>query len=100
KRYCILAIPLLAELDLHLHTAWIHHVLVVDCPEQLQVERLHKYKYLNDGLIKKILQTQKTREQRLQIANEVIKNDGDLQHLKKQVDALHQKYLKLSNSRQ
>jgi dephospho-CoA kinase len=43
--------------------------------------------------VKAIMAAQSTRAQRLAVADDVVSNDGGLDVLCKQVDALHQKYL-------
>ncbi|GAB4355310.1 MAG: dephospho-CoA kinase [Methylohalobius sp. ZOD2] len=93
--YCILAIPLLVETDA-LHR--VDRVLVVDCPEQIQIERVQHRDGLSDNMIRRILASQATRRERLQAADDVIVNDGDLDQLERQVDELHRFYLQLSHA--
>ncbi|WP_022948274.1 dephospho-CoA kinase [Methylohalobius crimeensis] len=92
--YCILAVPLLVETDA-LHR--VDRVLVVDCPEQIQIERVQHRDGLSDNMIRRILASQATRRERLQAADDVIVNDGDLGQLERQVDELHRFYLQLSH---
>ncbi len=47
--------------------------------------------------VKKIMNTQATRQQRLSKADDIIINDGNLASLKRQVEKLHQYYLSLSD---
>ncbi|MBN2702388.1 MAG: dephospho-CoA kinase [Methylothermaceae bacterium] len=93
--YCILAIPLLVETDAR-HR--VDRVLVVDCPEQIQIERVQHRDGLSDNMIRRILASQATRRKRLQAADDVIVNDGDLDQLERQVDELHRFYLQLSHA--
>lgn len=93
--YSIVIIPLLVEtkpLDL------IDRILVVDCPEDLQINRVQKRDNTNDNKIKSIMQTQVSREDRLAAADDIIDNSGDLESLKQQVHELHQDYLELSKN--
>lgn len=92
--YCILAIPLLVETG-----AWdrVDRVLVVDCPKALQIERIKRRDRLPEDLILKILASQAPRKERLEVADEVIDNAGDLNDLERQVEELHRFYLRLSS---
>jgi len=94
--YCIFAIPLLIETD---SQALVDRVLVVDCPERLQIERVKERDGLDESLIKRILATQATRQERIAQAHDLIVNTGDLSLLEKQVRDLHQNYLNLSRRR-
>lgn len=89
--YQILVIPLLVEKNLG---SQLDRVLVVDCEEELQLQRLQR----RDGstLIeaRSILNAQATRTARLAAAHDVIKNDGAVGALQAQVAALHARYLK------
>ncbi|WJW74936.1 dephospho-CoA kinase [Thiohalobacter sp. IOR34] len=89
--YCLFVIPLLIE------SGWrdlVDRVLVIDCPETLQRQRVRE-RGLDEAQIDAILAAQASREQRLAAADDIIRNDGDLQQLKEQVGALHRKYLEL-----
>ncbi|HEY0879468.1 MAG TPA: dephospho-CoA kinase [Zeimonas sp.] len=67
-------------------------VLVVDCPVQVQIERVGRRSGLSAGRIESILAAQASREARLAAADDVIDNGGDADALPAQVDALHRKY--------
>ncbi len=94
--YCIFAIPLLIETD---SQALVDRILVVDCPERLQIERVKERDGLDESLIKRILATQATRQERIAQAHDLIVNTGDLSLLEKQVRDLHQNYLNLGRRR-
>ena len=87
--YLIYVIPLLVETRGHSH---FERVLVVDCPESLQLQRL----MLRDGCdlaqAQGMLAAQASREQRLAIADDVIVNDGTAQALESNVASLHDEY--------
>lgn len=91
--YILLSSPLLIESG-QLNLA--DRLLVVDIPESLQVERTRLRDNNTEALVKKIIQQQISRQERLLQANDVIDNSQDLNHLQKQVDSLHQKYLQLA----
>ena len=91
--YCIFCIPLLTET----HQAdMVDRVLVIDSPEKLQYERITKRDGLPQTEIKAILAAQARREDRLALADDVIINEGSLDDIYRQVDGLHEKYLKLA----
>jgi dephospho-CoA kinase len=94
--YVIHVVPLLVEsAD---YRARVDRVLVIDCPEQLQMERVRARSRLSDAEVGAIIASQATREQRLAVADDVIDNHGTLDALRKQVAAFHQKYLAYSRA--
>lgn len=93
--YCIFEIPLLIETR---QTDVVDRVLVIDCPEELQIARIRARDQLPDEQIRAIMAAQATRHQRLHHADDVIVNDGSQAALEQQVQALHQKYLALAAS--
>ncbi|QDX82966.1 dephospho-CoA kinase [Denitratisoma sp. DHT3] len=89
--YVIHAVPLLAESGgARQHMS---RILVVDCPEDLQVSRVIARNGLAAEEVRRIMAVQASRAQRLAIADDVIVNDGDLERLRRQVAVLHAKYL-------
>jgi len=99
--YLVFVVPLLLESG-----NWkeqIDHLVVVDCPEELQIERVMQRSNLSSTEVMGILKAQATRLERLAVANTVIENQGKLTELKEAVERLHQKILgikkdKLSSS--
>jgi dephospho-CoA kinase len=71
----------------------VTRILVVDCPEALQIARVMARSQLTREQVLAIMATQATREQRLAIADDVILNDGTPQALIPEVDRLHTLYL-------
>jgi dephospho-CoA kinase len=71
-------------------------VLVVDCPEASQLERVMRRSGLPQAEARAILAAQATRAQRLAAADDVIDNAGVPQALEGQVARLHEKYLTLA----
>lgn len=92
--YVILAVPLLVESGTYRERC--RRILVVDCPEARQIERVMSRNRMPAEEIRAIMATQATRQERLAIADDVIVNDGGIDDLATQVDALHARYLKLS----
>jgi len=68
-------------------------VLVVDCPEALQVARVRQRSALPEEAIRRIMASQIQRERRLAAADDVIDNSGTIAALQQQVRQLHEKYL-------
>jgi len=92
--YVILAVPLLVESGTYRERC--DRILVVDCPESLQVERVVARNGMSPAEVRAIMAAQVSRQQRLAAADDVVGNDGDRARLADQVDALHLKYLALS----
>jgi dephospho-CoA kinase len=74
----------------------VDRVLVVDCPEEQQVARVRE-RGLSEQEARSILAAQAPRAKRLAAADDVIENGGTRDALRKQVAALHQKYLQFSS---
>ena len=92
--YCILVIPLLFESK---PNPLIDRVLVIDSPVSLQIERTQQRDGCDEEMVRAIMKSQVSREERLKRADDVIHNDKDLPYLTQQVHELHKKYLKLAN---
>jgi dephospho-CoA kinase len=88
--YLLVAIPLLIEgiLKTGKKPSYIDEIWVLDCSTESQIERASQRDQLNVEQIKKILAHQVSREQRLQFADHVIENEGDLDSLKLKVNQL------------
>jgi dephospho-CoA kinase len=94
--YLIFVVPLLVESG-----SWksrVSRVLVVDCPQELQISRVMTRSGLSEQQVRDIMRHQVSREQRLQAADDVILNDGDLTRISAQVGQLHASYLALSRT--
>jgi dephospho-CoA kinase len=91
--YCLLVVPLLLETG---RRDFVDRLLVVDCPTELQRQRVRLRDGSDDTEIDRILSIQVAREDRLAAADDVIENAADQEKLSEQVDRLHQFYLSLS----
>jgi len=91
--YVVVAIPLLAESG---QRDTVDRVLVVECPESLQIERL----LARDGETPEgaaaILRAQASPAARRAIADDLLANDASLSALDDAVDQLHERYLALA----
>jgi dephospho-CoA kinase len=72
----------------------IDHLVVVDCPEELQITRVMQRSKLNRSQIEQIMSKQASREDRLAAADTILLNDGGLDTLIPQIDNLHQWIIK------
>ncbi|MES2742788.1 MAG: dephospho-CoA kinase [Pseudomonadota bacterium] len=89
--YLLFAVPLLVESG-----AWrerVRRVLVVDCPEALQISRVMARNSLPEAQVRAIMATQAPRAVRLAAADDVIINDDGLEALTAQIERLHRQYL-------
>ena len=93
--YAILESPLLFESGQY---ELVTSTLVVDVPEQLQVERACNRDGNDPEQIKRIIAAQLPRRERLQRADQVVNNSGSLDELHKQLSALHATYLAASST--
>jgi dephospho-CoA kinase len=88
--YCMVVIPLLVET---LPNPLLQRVLVVDCDETVQLKRLLARDNIDTNLAKKMIAQQASRAARLEIADDIVENNGDLAQLKQAVKSLDAKYL-------
>ncbi len=88
--YVIVVVPLLFNSSMK---EAMHRILVVDCSEETQIERLMMRDNEYREQARRILATQASREERLSIADDVIGNDEDIESVRLAVTALHQTYL-------
>jgi dephospho-CoA kinase len=92
--YLMFVVPLLVESG-----SWrsrVSRILVVDCPEQLQIARVISRNQLPEAQVRAIMATQASRSTRLAAADDVIANDGDVAALVPQVEHLHARYESLA----
>jgi dephospho-CoA kinase len=92
--YRILVVPLLFETDAY--RTLIQRILVIDCTEQMQIQRAMSRSKLSDSEVQAIIDAQISRKARLNGADDIILNDSSLENLKKQVSEFHKKYLRLA----
>ena len=91
--YVIIVVPLLYESPMR---ESMDRVLVVDCHEETQLERLMARDNESAEQGRRIMATQASREDRLSIADDVIDNNGSLQWTREQVAKLHDGYVQMA----
>jgi dephospho-CoA kinase len=92
-RMQIYDIPLLAQSPEWLEI--IDYVIVVDVPEEVQIERVMARNGHTREMVMKMISRQSTRQERLGIADYVVDNSGDLKYLRKQSVAVVEKIFSL-----
>ncbi len=91
--YQLIVVPLLVGSPL---LDFVDRVLVVDCSEETQIARLLARDAESEEQARRMLAAQASREQRLAIADDVIRNDGSLDDLQRQVLRLDRRYRQLA----
>lgn len=92
--YVIFALPLLVESG-----SWrerVTRVLVIDCPESMQIARVMARNGFTQAEVEAIMATQASRQTRLAQADDVIDNSGAIAALAPQIDRLHALYAGLA----
>jgi dephospho-CoA kinase len=87
-------VPLL--LESRDYRARCQRILVVDCEEELQLARVMARSGLDAAQVRAIMATQVGRAARIAAADDVIDNSGDRALLRRQVEALHARYLQFA----
>ena len=91
--YAILVSPLLFETNQHELT---QHTLLIDAAIELQIQRASQRDGQNVEQIQKIIAAQMPREQKRAMADDIVLNDGELEHLYAHLTPLHEKYLQMA----
>lgn len=91
--YAIFVSPLLIEAG---QQTFCDRILVVDVPEEVQLQRTVIRDNNDSGQVSRIIASQAPRAKRLSAADDVIENNGTLEELREQVRGLHRCYLALA----
>ena len=94
--YAVVAVPLLVETSF---AELVDRILVVDCPEATQLERLLRRDAIPRTEALAMLRAQVDRATRLKAAHDVIDNSGTPEATRRQVEQLHRRYLELAAQR-
>ncbi len=87
--YAILVSPLLVETGQNRLT---QRILVVDVPEDIQLQRTMERDTNSEEQVRAIMKAQASREKRLSYADDVILNDKPLENITQRVEELHKLY--------
>ena len=93
--YLLYVVPLLVESGRW--RARVDRILVVDCPESLQVARVMQRNAMREAEVLAIMAAQASRAGRLAAADDVIVNDGGASQLAPHVARLHALYCELAS---
>lgn len=91
--YTILVSPLLFESSQH---RFAQRTVLIDAHEAQQRQRAAKRDGVSEEQIEAIMAVQMSRAERRQRADDVLLNDGNIEHLQAAVEALHKRYLALA----
>jgi dephospho-CoA kinase len=94
--YAIVVVPLLIETTF---SELVDRILVVDCPESAQLERLMRRDAIPRTEALAMLRAQVDRATRLKAAHDVIDNSGTPEATRRHVELLHRRYLDLAAQR-
>jgi dephospho-CoA kinase len=94
--YALVAVPLLVETSFG---ELVDRILVVDCPESLQLERLMRRDAIPKPEALAMLRAQIDRATRLKAAHDIIDNSGTTETTRRQVELTHRRYLDLAAQR-
>ena len=94
-QYQIIVVPLLLQSPI---LDFVDRVLIIDCNEKIQINRLMNRDNISEELAKKMIENQSKREERLAIADDVILNEGRIEEIKHEVKKLNDFYIKISSS--
>ena len=92
EKYIVLVIPLLFETKNYI--SLIDESLLIDCDLETQIERVTKRDSVSKALANRIIKNQMNRQEKQLLADKVILNDGNINHLKTQLDSYYKKLLK------
>ena len=96
--YCIIVIPLLVENISQAKPVTFDRILVIDTTEEEQIKRAKNRDNCDETMIKNIINNQVSRQTRINVADDIILNTGNLADLNEKIDNLHQLYLSQSNN--
>ena len=93
--YVLVVIPLMFETNFQ---SLVDRILVVDCPPEIQIERLMRRDGIDETLARKMLGQQLQNHERIARAHDLIANGSDDADLEGQVEKLHRQYLQLARA--
>lgn len=92
--YCMIVIPLLLETRYPMD---LDRILVIDTVEDNQYQWVAERDGLDKSQIEAVLASQASREDRLAVADDIVVNDGNMDHFYRELDKLHVAYLELAS---
>ena len=89
-------VPLLVEAGM---MPWFDRVVVVAAQRETQLQRLRERDGLSQTEAEARLRAQMSTEEKVQVADEVVWNDGSVEQLRRAIEALHERLLELARER-
>jgi len=94
--YCIVVVPLLFESSSAEKKLLFDRIATVDITPEMQIKRVKERDNIDEKTINNILNSQVSRQTRLNAADDIISNTGSVDQLNQEVHKLHLQYLELS----
>lgn len=94
--YCIVVVPLLFETTSEEKKLHFDRIATVDITPEMQIKRVRERDDIDEKTINNIINSQVSRQTRLNAADDIISNTGNFDQLNKEVNKLHLQYLELS----
>lgn len=91
--YVMVVIPLLFETNFQ---SLVDRILVVDCPAEVQIERLMRRDNISEELARSMLAQQLSNDERVARAHDLILNGDSGSNLEQQVENLHRQYRRMA----
>lgn len=93
--YCIVMVPLIFETN---SSDNYDRILLIDCDVETQIKRSSTRDNQSNKDIKKIINSQATRNERISIADDVVVNMSSFAYLKNEILKIHNKYMEIINN--
>ena len=74
----------------------VNRILVVDCSIELQKQRVLNRDKMTESIFDSIIDQQASRDERLAIADDIIVNNSDIEHVYSEIKLLHANYQRLT----
>jgi len=94
--YCIVVVPLLFETSSEEKKLHFDRIATVDITPEMQIKRVRERDDIDEKTINNIINSQVSRQTRLNAADDIISNTGNFDQLNEEVHKLHLQYLDLS----
>ncbi len=91
--YCVVVVPLMVETNFQ---DLVDRVLVVEAPSEKRIQWLEARNGISHKGIQQIFAAQASDKERAAIADDLLRNDGDIAQLVRRVDDFHRRYMALA----
>ena len=94
SKYAVLVSPLLFETS---QFEMCNRTLLIDVSKEAQILRTAARDNVSKSQVEKIISSQMDRDQKINKADDVIVNDGEINDLISKIDDIHQKYIEIAD---